>query len=437
METAEAATSFWPIVITGIAILVLLCLSAVFSGSETALTTAKRGKLHSMDGKGDRGAGVALKLIEDKERLIGAILLGNNLVNILATSLATMFFTVLLGEGAVAIATLVMTGLVLVFSEVLPKTYAITNAETMAARVSPLIRGVVVVLSPVVNAVRALVRTILGVFGVSTDPEAHFLAAQEEIAGAIALHHSEGAVEKDDRDRLLGALDLGQRRVEEVMLHRREIEMIDADLPPAEILAKALESQHTRIPLYREDPENIIGVLHAKDLSRAVHQLGLDSRESPADFSELNIEEVAMEPYFVPETTPLDEQMRAFLLRRSHFALVVDEYGALHGLITLEDIIEEIVGDITDEHDTQKSSGIEPNDDGSVEVDGGVTIRDLNRDCDWSLPDEEANTIAGLVIHEAQAIPNAGQVFSFHGFRFEVLERENNRLTRIRVRKLL
>ncbi len=155
METAEAATSFWPIVITGIAILVLLCLSAVFSGSETALTTAKRGKLHSMDGKGDRGAGVALKLIEDKERLIGAILLGNNLVNILATSLATMFFTVLLGEGAVAIATLVMTGLVLVFSEVLPKTYAITNAETMAARVSPLIRGVVVVLSPVVNAVSA------------------------------------------------------------------------------------------------------------------------------------------------------------------------------------------------------------------------------------------------------------------------------------------
>lgn len=437
MDTAVDSLPMFAVWGTGIAIVILLVLSGMFSGSETALTTASRGKLHSMSEKGNRGAEFALKLIEDKERLIGAILLGNNLVNILATSLATMFFTVLLGDSAVVVATLVMTCLVLVFSEVLPKTYAITNAEGTASRVARPIRITVILLSPVVNSVRALVRLILGIFGVTTDPEANFLAAQEEIAGAIALHHSEGTVEKDDRDRLLGALDLGQRQVDEVMLHRRDIEMIDADLPPSEIFDLALKSPHTRIPLYRGDTENIVGIIHAKDLSRAVHDLFQKAGPDQGDFPGFDVMDVAMEPYFVPDTTKLDEQMREFLRRRAHFALVVDEYGALQGLITLEDIIEEIVGEIADEHDTEKPSGIVTLKDGAVEVEGIVTIRDLNRACDWNLPDEEANTLAGLVIHEAQTIPNAGQIFSFHGFRFEVLERKNNRLTRLRVRKLL
>ncbi len=224
------------------------------------------------------------------------------------------------------------------------------------SRVAGLIRVVVLVLSPVVNAVRALVRLILRLFGVETDPKAHFLAAQEEIAGAIALHHSEGSVEKADRDRLLGALDLGQRQVEEVMLHRRDIEMIDAEAPPEEILAQAINSPHTRIPIFQGEPENIVGVIHAKDLSRAVHRL---MREEDGSLETIDVMDLAMEPYFVPETTPLDEQMREFLRRRAHFALVVDEYGALQGLITLEDILEEIVGDIADEHDAEVPSGID------------------------------------------------------------------------------
>jgi Mg2+/Co2+ transporter CorB len=347
-----------------------------------------------------------------------------------------MLFTRLLGDSAVAVATLVMTALVLIFSEVLPKTYAITNSEAMACWVSHAIRALVVALSPVVNAVRALVRLILRLFGVTIDPEANFLSAQEEIAGAIALHHSEGTVEKEDRDRLLGALDLGQRQVEEVMLHRRDIEMIDADASPAEIVTQALKSTHTRIPIYRGDTENIVGVIHAKDLSRALHNMVQETGKGIDEQSDFDIMQVAMEPYFVPETTTLDEQMREFLRRRSHFALVVDEYGALQGLITLEDIIEEIVGEIADEHDQEAFGGIQPDSEGAVEVDGVVTIRDINRACEWNLPDDEANTVAGLVIHEAQAIPNAGQVFSFHGFRFEVLEKQNNRLTRLRVRKL-
>jgi Mg2+/Co2+ transporter CorB len=418
---------------SGIAIVILLVLSALFSGSETALTTASRGKLHGLAEKGERGAADAMRLTEDKERLIGAILLGNNLVNILATSLATMLFTLLLGDSAVAVATVVMTALVLIFSEVLPKTYAITNPELMASRVSRLIGFVVLILSPVVNAVRALVRLILRLFGVETDPKAHFLAAQEEIAGAIALHHSEGSVEKADRDRLLGALDLSQRQVEEVMLHRRDIEMIDAEAPPEEILAQAINSPHTRIPIFQGEPENIVGVIHAKDLSRSVHRL---MHEAGGGIEAIDVMDLAMEPYFVPETTSLDEQMREFLRRRAHFALVVDEYGALQGLITLEDILEEIVGDIADEHDAEVPSGIAIQADGSAVVEGVVTIRDLNRACEWNLPDEEANTIAGLIIHEAQAIPTEGQVFSFHGFRFEVLERQHNRLTKLRIRKL-
>jgi Mg2+/Co2+ transporter CorB len=427
-----------------VGIAVLLLISALFSGSETALTTASRGRLNGMADRGERGAAEALKLTEDKERLIGALLLGNNLANILSASLATSLFTLLFGAGAVALATLVMTALVLIFAEVMPKTYAITNAEVFSVRVAPVIRVLVVLFTPVVSAVRAFVRLVLRLFGVDVDPKADVLAAQQEIAGTITLLSSEGTVEKADRDRLLGALDLGQRQVEEVMMHRRDIEMIDADAPPAEILEQAINSPHTRIPIFRGEPENIVGVIHAKDLSRAVHRFlrehraGEGERDGEPDgaLEGFDIMDVAMQPYFVPESTPLDEQMREFLRRRAHFALVVDEYGALQGLITLEDIIEEIVGDIADEHDVETAQGIEPQPDGSVEVEGGVTIRDLNRACDWNLPDEEANTIAGLVIHEAQAIPNEGQVFSFHGFRFEVLGRQNNRLTRLRLRRL-
>ena len=430
MET-EHVLALWG---SAIGIVALLVVSALFSGSETALTTARRGRLNGMADHGRPGAAEALKLTEDKERLIGALLLGNNLANILSASLATSLFTILFGAGAVALATLVMTALVLIFAEVLPKTYAITNPEAFSVRVAPLIRVLVVAFTPVVTAVRAFVRLVLRLFGVDVDPKANFLAAQQEIAGTITLHASEGTVEKADRDRLLGALDLGQRQVEEVMMHRRDIEMIDAEAPPEEILEQAINSPHTRIPIFRGEPENIVGVIHAKDLSRAVHRFAREHRGQALDG--FDIMDVAMEPYFVPESTPLDEQMREFLRRRAHFALVVDEYGALQGLITLEDILEEIVGDIADEHDVETPTGIEPQPDGSVEVEGGVTIRDLNRACDWNLPDEEANTIAGLVIHEAQAIPAEGQVFSFHGFGFEVLGRDGNRLTRLRVRQL-
>jgi len=436
MDPTALDTAFW---LTVAAILGLLVVSAFFSGSETALTAASRGKLKGQADKGSRGARAALHVTEDNERMIGALLLGNNVVNILAASLATALLTRLFGDSGVALATLAMTALVLIFGEVLPKTYAITNPEVAATFVAPVVRVIILIFSPLVTVVRALVRGLLRLVGVRADPAAKFLALREEIAGAIALGHSEGAVEKEDRDRLLGALDLADRTVEEVMLHRRQIEMIDADMSPDAIITQALASPHTRLPVYRGDDENILGVVHAKDLLREVDRL---VRGNPgeagniAQIRQLDILKVAMKPYFVPETTPLDEQMRQFLKRRTHFALVVDEYGALRGLITLEDILEEIVGDITDEFDIADDGVLKRAENGDYIVEGAMTIRDLNRAMDWNLPDNEANTVAGLVIHEAQTIPNEGQAFSFYGFRFEVLAKRENRLTRLKVRPL-
>ena len=433
MPSVTIDAAFWISVGT---ILFLLVLSGCFSGSETALTAASRGKLRTQADKGSVGAQRALKITEDNERLIGSVLLGNNLVNILAASLATALFTRLFGESGVALATLVMTLLVLIFAEVLPKTYAITNAERAASMVSGPISIVVLIFAPVVSVVRLLVRAMLRLLGVPVDPDSNILAVREEIAGALQLGHSEGVVEKEDRDRILGALDLRDRVVEEIMLHRSGIEMIDAGDAPSDILEQCLQSNHTRLPVFRDDPENIIGVIHAKDLLRAMYKLIGGPEGDAAALKNFDIADVAMEPYFVPETSTLDEQMRQFLHRRTHFALVVDEYGSLQGLITLEDILEEIVGEITDEFDPLADHTVKTDSDGQYLVDGAMTIRDLNRANDWNLPDDEANTIAGLVIHEAQMIPTQGQVFSFHGFRFEVLARDGNRITDLKMRPL-
>ena len=432
MEHFGFELSFW---ITVFSIFILLILSGFFSGSETALTAASRSKLQAKADKGSAGAARALEVTNDRERLIGSVLLGNNFVNILATALITALFTKMFGENSVVIATLVMTFLILVFAEVLPKTYAITNAESAAIKASRVISIIVFLFAPIVGFVRFLVRGVLWLFGVVTDPDTNVLAVKDEIAGALTLGHKEGIVEKEDRDRILGALDLADRTVEEIMLHRSEIEMIDVSLSADEILTKCLASSHTRLPLYSENPENIVGVIHAKDLARATVKLIRSTKKKTEALSHFNVLDVAMEPYFVPETTPLDDQMRQFLKRHTHFALVVDEYGALQGLITLEDILEEIVGEITDEFDTDDSA-LTAAHDGHIVVDGGVTIRDLNRAQDWNLPNEEANTLAGLVIHEAQMIPSEGQVFVFYGFRFEVISRKENRIKRLKISRL-
>ena len=406
------------------AILVLLGMSAFFSGSETALTAASRARMHALEKEGRKGALRVNRLLADQEGLIGSILLGNNLVNILATSIATSWLMLLFGENGVAIATAAMTALVLVFAEVLPKTFAINNADRVAMGVSGPIGLVVTVFRPVVNFVRLVVRATLTMCGVKT--EADPLAAVDEIRGAIDLHAEEGAVEAEDKHRLGGVLDLKELSVEDVMIHRKSIRMIDASLPPEDVVRFALESPHTRLPLYKGDMEEVTGILHAKDLLRAI-------AEASGDFSKLEIDEIAREPVFTPETTSLQSLLDNFLKTRNHFTLVVDEYGALMGLATLEDILEEIVGDIHDEHDIAVA-GVRPQPDGSVFVDGWAPIRDLNRAMDWELPDDEAVTVAGLVIHETQTIPEPGRRFAFHGYVFDVLRKHRNQITGLRVR---
>jgi len=280
-------------------------------------------------------------------------------------------------------------------------------------------------LNPINIAIEYVVRFFLKLTPTTVDDEANILAAHEEIRGTIELQKIEGSVARHDADMLGGVLDLRDLQVSDIMVHRTKMATIDADDPPQEIIDELLRSQYTRVPIWRDEAENIIGILHTKDLLTALVRSG-------GDFSNLDIMSFAGEPWFVPDTTPLKDQLNQFLKRKAQMALVVDEYGEVQGLITLEDILEEIVGQIADEHDTQEAA-IRVQADGTVNVDGTVTVRDLNRQMGWDLPDEEATTVAGLVIHEAQTIPEPGQVFTFYGHRFEILRKTRNKITALRI----
>ncbi len=406
----------------------LVFTSAFFSGSETALTAASRARMHALEQDGSSRARIVSRLMGNYESLIGAILLGNNLVNILASALATSAFITVFGEAGVVYATLVMTAVVFIFGEVMPKTFAITNPDRASLFVAPVVRVLVALLGPVTNAVQILVRFFFRLFGPSISESTAVLSAHEELRGAIELHHMEGAVVKTDRDMLGGVLDLMALEVEDVMIHRTNMQAINADDAPADIVSQVMQSTYTRLPLWQGEPENIVGVLHTKTLLQALHEVN-------GDFSKVDPVAAAATPWFVPEATSLRAQLNAFLRRKEHFALVVDEYGEVQGLVTLEDILEEIVGQITDEHDDLEL-GIRHLPDNSVQVDGSVPTRDLNRAMDWDLPEDEATTVAGLVIHQSQTIPQPGQAFTFEGFRFEVLRRHRNRITALKVTKL-
>ncbi|PLX38623.1 MAG: hypothetical protein C0606_10605 [Hyphomicrobiales bacterium] len=411
--------------LTVAAIFALLILSAFFSGSETALTAASRARIHHLAKSGNSAAAIVAHLIQARERLIGTLLLGNNLVNILASSLATSVLITLFGEAGIAYATLIMTALVLIFSEVLPKTWAIGDPDRFALAVARPIRVLVAVFGPVIKWIEWLVRIILGMIGVHVDENRAVLSARDELRGAVDLQHLEGGLIKAERDRLGGLLDLSELEVSDVMVHRTKMEALNADDPADKLTADILSSSFTRLPLWRGETDNIVGVVHAKDFLRALNAVDWDA-------SKIDIMTVATTPWFVPDTTNLHDQLNAFLKRKVHFALAVDEYGEVMGLVTLEDILEEIVGEISDEHDVVVQ-GVRPQTDGSVIVDGTVPIRDLNRAMDWELPDEEATTIAGLVIHEARMIPEERQAFTFHGFRFRVLRKQTNRIALLRI----
>ena len=411
-----------------IALAIVVCcilLSAFFAGAETALTAASRTHMFARERQGDHRAAAVNLLLRRRARLIGAMLLGNTIVNIGASAFTTNILVSLVGPAGVFYATILMTLLLLIFSEVLPKTVAIGYSDSFSLVVVRVVAFFVWLFGPILVGVDAIVRGIMWLFGLRVGGHTSLLSGREELRSAVDLLHKEGNVDRSDRDMFGGVLQLDELTVWDVMVHRTRMRAIDADLPPEQILREVIGSPYTRLPLWRGEPENIIGVLHAKDLLRAISAAGGETKD-------LDIDDIALDPWFVPDSTTLQEQLQAFRARKTHFALVVDEYGEVMGLVTLEDILEEIVGDIKDEHDIVVQ-GLRRMPDGSVQVDGAVPIRDLNRAMDWDLPDEEATTLAGLVIHEARAIPDVGQVFTFHGFRFEVMRRMRNRITGLKI----
>jgi Mg2+/Co2+ transporter CorB len=405
-----------------------LALSAFFSGAETALTAASRARMHALEKSGDQRAGLVNRLLMMKERFIGAMLIGNNVVNIGASAFTTSVLIKFFGAEGTIYATIVMSVLVIIFAEVMPKTIAISSPDRAALILSRPLSFVVALFGPLTIAVETLVRGLLYPFGVRLGDNDAILSATEELRGAVNLLHSEGGVETEEQKMFGGLLDLAELEVSDIMVHRTKMRTISADLPPEEIVKEVLASPHTRLPLWSESSENIIGILHAKDLLRAYDAAG-------GNAAKLDVRSIALEPWFVPDTTSLKEQLKAFLSKKLHVALVVDEYGEVMGLVTLEDILEEIVGDIRDEHDI-RVQGLRAMPDGSVRVDGSVPIRDLNRAMDWDLPDEEATTIAGLVIHEAQTIPEVGQIFTFYSYRFEILRKSKNRIALLKITAL-
>ena len=373
-----------------VAIVAALITCAAFL-SAIRLTLARGSRSERPEAAGSRGAPPL------RARVLGALVVGNILLNTAAAVVATAHVIRDYGqETGPAVSAILLMSAAVVFAEAIGR---------LAVR-------------------RGLVEAAFGRVGIRLDRYAQKLSAREEIRDRLDSLERDGDVVKTEREMLGGLLDLGELTVEEVMVHRTKMRTIDAALPTDELVREVLASPHTRLPVWRERPDNITGILHAKDLFRAI--AGENGRGA------LDLDTVATPPWFVPATTSLRDQLAVFLARKQHFALVVDEYGDLMGLVTLEDILEEIVGDIADEHDVA-ARGVRTQPDGSLLVDGSVPIRDLNRMMGWHIPDEEATTIAGLVIHEAQAIPEAGQAFTFHGFRFEVLRRAKNRIVALRV----
>ncbi|MFO1089332.1 MAG: CNNM domain-containing protein [Hyphomicrobiales bacterium] len=410
------------------AIAALVFLAAMAAATSAAFTACSRQKLQDLERRGDRRAAAVLRLKQTPERLEAGLVLVSLFTNLLATALATAVWLALMPETGALYAALAMTVAVFVFAEVLPRALGAAWPEPIARALVPAVAAVAAIAAPLAGLVEQGVRALLVRFGADPAKLQTILSSPEELRSAIDLHSNEGSVVKHDRDMLGGVLDLKELDLFDIMVHRTKMRTLDAAEPPAEIIAEVLKSGHSRFPVWRDTPDNIIGILHARDLFAALHARG-------GDASKIDIADLLSPPWFVPDTTTVADQLNAFLKRKTHFALLVDEYGEVMGLITLEDIIEEIVGDIADEHDVTPA-GIRREASGSFIVDGTVPIRDLNRLNDWSLPDEEATTIAGLVIHEAQMIPAVGQAFTFHGFRFEVLRKRRNQLTQLRVTPL-
>lgn len=412
----------------GLVIFLFLLISAFFAAAETALTAVSRARIYQLVMDGNKRAKIVSNLRKEKEAMIGTVLLGYNAVNIAASVIATSVSIRLFGDGeGLVITTIIMTLLVVVFTEVLPKTYAIHNSEDTSLVLAAPLAFMVKILRPITYSIHAFIRILLKSFGVDINKTNTLISATDVIRGTIELHHREGKMIKQDRDMLGSILDLNDIEVQDIMTHRMEVETLDADLSADDLVRKAVSTMHSRIPLWRGKHDNIIGILHVKNLIALM-------REQQDGLTNDAIISICAKPWFIPETTNLRDQLLAFRNKRQHFAFVVDEYGGWQGIVTLEDIIEEIVGDIEDEHD-EVDNAIQKIGDNCYIIEGGVTLRDLNRHLGWNLPDDDASTIAGLLIHEAESIPSIGEQFTVHGFDCTVLDKSAMQITRVKLEK--
>ncbi|HAG52191.1 MAG TPA: hypothetical protein DCL21_00190 [Alphaproteobacteria bacterium] len=405
-------------------VLGLILCSAFFSGSETALMSSSKPKLHKLEEEGNQHAKSVSKLLDKPAELLSTILLGNNLVNIAASALATVAFTKLFGEAGVVYATLVMTFLVLVFAEVLPKTIASRFPEPIAMAIVRVMELLIVILKPFTKTINFITSRLMNLLGIKTAGDDQNFG-EDDIKGAISLGLKTGVLETGEHRMLDSIVGLDDLTSEDLMQHRSSIESIDINLDNDKIFHAISSSSYSRIPMYEERPDNIIGILYVKDFLPVYARAIKENKE-------FSIRDLLKEAFFVPETAIISELLLDFRKTRTHMRFVVDEYGDLQGLITLEDILEEIVGEIEDEHDLEKSEFTRMAD-GSVIISALFPIRDFNREFDWSIPDEENVTLGGFVASIAQKLPNVGDVIEYNDLKFEVLTKKKQALLKLRI----
>ncbi|MGD9510215.1 MAG: hemolysin family protein [Geminicoccaceae bacterium] len=423
-----------------LAVVLLLAANAFFVAAEFALVKVRALRIDALTAAGSARAGLTGRILKHLEAYLAACQLGITMASLglgwvgepaVAALLEPLFRMAGLSEAVLhtvsfIVGFLLFSSLHIVLGEQVPKTLAIRQPEPTSLWVAVPLHVFFLLCWPLNWALNSASRAVLRALGVSEVIDGEVFSGAE-LRQLISVSRKVGEVRKQEHDMLGAVFDLEKVEVGEVMTHRRNMIAINADAPVEEIVRQVLEGPHTRYPVWRGDPDTITGVLHAKDVLVAVQRLG--PRLTGAELRRL-----ATPPWFIPDTTSLLHQLLAFRQRRAHLAFVIDEYGALMGLVTLEDILEEIVGDIVDEKDVEVS-GVQQEPDGSILVEGRVTVRDLNRQFDWGLPDEEATTVAGLLIYEARRIPEVGESFLFHGFRFEVIRRQRHQITLLRMRR--
>ncbi|RYE05988.1 MAG: HlyC/CorC family transporter [Rickettsiaceae bacterium] len=410
-----------------IIILVLLTISGLLAATETAITASSPGKLHKLKANGNKKAELVLDILKEKEKVISTMLIGNSLINTVCTTLATVLFIEIFQDQNIGtiVSSIVMAIMIIIFAEVVPKAIAVAKAEDIILSTAPVIEIFLRFLNPVNAMLAHATKIFCQLLNIDLKQE---VSGTDEVRGVIEHQHQEGNFYKADRDMLGGILDIRDMTISEIMIHRSNITAIDANAKNEEIVRLALDSPYTRIPLWQDNKENIIGILHIKDLLKALHKCN-------NDVSKINLQSIITNPWFIPENALAIHQLHAFRERKTHFACVVDEYGDIQGIITLEDILEEIVGQIDDEHD-KANQDIITKSPCEFLINGSITIRDLNRELNWNLSDEFANTLAGLIIYEIERIPERGEVIELFNIKFTVVKKTANRIDTIKAKIL-